>query len=152
MRQNLNICWWKKKLFLIFHFNKHDTMPLHRLETRKPQAWIMETHIHNTDAPKKEFFPMYSPALYGASATALGPSPYCLFFVSNQEARESVFHQQIIFVWMLQWQKKCNLLHKSFSMLHSEFISPLWPVLRPVEITSQWLYLVREQLWDIWCY
>lgn len=66
-------------------------MPLHRLKTRKPQAWVMETQIHSTDVPKKELFPHVLTSTYGASATALGPSPYCLLFVQTKGLQSLFF-------------------------------------------------------------
>lgn len=91
MRQNLNICSWKKKLFSSFISNKHDTMPLQRLEPESPRSGSWRHRSTIQMPPRRNVFPMYSQALCGASATSLGPSPYCLFVVSNQETRESVF-------------------------------------------------------------
>lgn len=155
MRQSLSICWWKKKKFFVFHFQ---------------QTWYNAfTQVRNQKAPGLDYGgtdPQHRCPQEGAFFPCTHQHLWCLchcswsislLFALCFKPRDyrvcfSLRTNLNILVWMFQCQKICNLLHKSFSMLHSEFINPLWAVLRPVEITSQWLYLVRAQLCDIWCY
>lgn len=141
----------------IFIFHLQQTWYKAHTLVRKQKIPMLDNEGIDAEhrCPQEVTFPSSASALSGASAIALGPSPYSIIFAHlgfrlrdwgdllNPKGKPECICEDN------PEPEKCNLLYQYFLMLHSE--SQVCR-LRPEEITSEWSELVRLQLWDIQCY